>query len=1213
MITDLIKTKILVLDGAMGTMIQKYKPEEKEFRGSILMDHKKLLKGNNDLLSLTRPDIIEAIHSEYLDAGADIIETNTFNANAISQKDYDLESLAYELNLQSARIAKKAALKYSTTEKPRFVAGSVGPTNRMSSMSPDVNDPGKRAVSFDELVSAYKEQICGLIDGGVDILLIETVFDTLNCKAALFAAEEIFETKKKKLPILVSFTISDASGRTLSGQTLQAFYASVSHADLFAIGMNCAMGAEQLAPYLRDLSAIASCNIIVYPNAGLPNQFGSYDETASEMASVIEDEFFKPGLVNIIGGCCGTTPEHIKYFSKIAEKYSSRSIPQLPVVTTLSGLEPLEITKEKNFINIGERTNVAGSRMFARLIREEKYEEAIAIARQQVENGAQVIDICMDEAMIDASKAMVQFVNLISVEPDIAKVPFMIDSSKWEVIEAALKCIQGKAIVNSISMKEGEAPFLEHALKIKKYGAAAVVMAFDEKGQADTVERKVEICTRAYNLLTKKIGFPPQNIIFDPNILAIATGMFEHNNYAVNYIKATSIIKETLPHCKISGGVSNLSFSFRGNDKIREAIHSVFLYHAVKAGMDMGIVNPAQLEIYDEIDPVLLKLAEDLVLNKRKDATERLMMYAEENKSDAKKEVKEQSWRSGSIEQRLEHALFKGISDHIEEDILEALKKYPRSLNIIEGPLMAGMNHVGALFGEGKMFLPQVVKSARVMKKAVDVLMPYIEKEKEAGAMTSSGKILLATVKGDVHDIGKNIVGVVLGCNNYEVIDLGVMVPAETILAEALKHNVDVIGLSGLITPSLDEMVNVAKEMKHRGLKIPVLIGGATTSAKHTAVKIATEYEEPVVYVKDASQSVGVMSKLMNPSSKNEFSEKLFGEYEKLREEHFGTMLRNSLKGLKEARENKFNITEASPKPAKIGCFVLKDVPVKDLREYIDWTFFFHQWQLSGKYPAIFDDAVKGKEARKLFDDASKMLDTIEKHNLLTANGVAGIFPCNAQNDDIVIYQDSISKAVKEKLHFLRQQEANQNNTYLSLSDFILDENFGETDYIGAFAVTAGIGIEKTIALPEFCDDDYNKIMLKILADRLAEAFAEMLHEKVRKEYWGFETTEEMEIPELLKLKYTGIRPAPGYPSCPDHSEKSTLFHLLDAEKNTGSTLTESYMINPAASVCGYIFANKKAKYFNLGKIGKDQVADYAERKGIQFNVAEKWLSSCIG
>ncbi len=1213
MLTDILKEKILILDGAMGTMIQRFNPSENDFRGNLLADHPFPVKGNNDLLSLTRPDIIFSIHSDYLEAGADIIETNTFNANAISQKDYNLQHLVYQLNLASAKLAKKAAEKFSTQQKPRFVAGSVGPTNRMTSMSPDVNDPGLRAVTFDELVIAYKEQINGLLDGGVDMLLIETVFDTLNCKAALYAAEEVFEEKSSRIPLLVSFTISDASGRTLSGQTLEAFYTSVEHADLLAVGMNCALGAAQLVPYLKELSKIASCNVLVYPNAGLPNQFGSYDESPEEMAAIIEADFFKPGLVNIIGGCCGTTPDQVKLFSEIAAKYSPRIIPQIPVITMLSGLEPLEISKEMNFVNIGERTNVSGSRMFARLIREEKYEEAIAIARQQVENGAQVIDICMDEALIDAPKAMVKFVNLISVEPEIARVPFMIDSSNWEVIEPALKCIQGKAIVNSISLKEGEEIFLTHAAKIKKYGAAAIVMAFDENGQADTVERKVDICTRAYKLLTEKIKFPPQNIFFDPNILAIATGMPEHNNYAVNFIKAVEIIKKKLPHCKISGGVSNLSFSFRGNDKIREALHSVFLFYAIKAGMDMGIVNPSQLTVYDEIEPALLQLSEDLILNKRMDAADRLLMYAENNKDEAKTEIEKQSWRLESVEKRLAYSLFKGITEHIENDIAEAMEKFPRALSIIEGPLMDGMNHVGELFGEGKMFLPQVVKSARVMKKAVNILMPFILKDKESGKMSSAGKILLATVKGDVHDIGKNIVGVVLGCNNYEVIDLGVMVSAEAIINEALKHNVDVIGLSGLITPSLDEMKNVAKEMKHRGLKIPLLIGGATTSAKHTAVKIAPEYNAPVVYVKDASQSVNVMAKLLNPVKRIDFCEKLYSDYEKLSNEHFRKTQELTFVELDEARKNKLQIVVSSPKPAQTGIFIMNDVTVKQLRPYIDWTFFFHQWRINGKFPAIFKDPVKGKEAEKLYHDANILLDHIEKNNLIVPKGVAGIFPCNSNGDDVNIYENLHSAKTLEKLYFLRRQEPSGNPYFKSLSDFIMPETSGKPDYIGLFAVTAGHGVAETLLLPEFLDDDYNKIMLKILADRLAEAFAELIHEKVRKEWWAYESDSESEKDKLFLNEYSGIRPAPGYPSCPDHTEKETIFRLLDASYNSGIALTETFMMTPAASVCGYIFANKDAKYFNLGKIGRDQLADYAARKGIEMNEARKWLENSIG
>jgi len=1210
-IKDIIKERILVLDGAMGTMIQRFKLKEPDYRGERFKDFERDVKGNNDLLSLTQPDIIRSIHKDYLEAGADIIETNTFNANAVSLSDYRMESLAYEINKASAIIAKEVAQTYSTKDKPRFVAGSIGPTNRTASMSPDVNDPGFRAVSFDDLVKAYSDQIKGLIDGGVDLLLIETVFDTLNCKAAVYAAKEIFSSTGITLPLVVSGTITDASGRTLSGQTLEAFYISISHADFFCVGLNCAMGAAQLKPYLQELSKMADCYVHVYPNAGLPNQFGGYDETAKQMAAIVED-YLKEGLVNIIGGCCGTTPEHIKILSEIALKYKPRTVPTREKLLRLSGLEPLVVYKGSNFVNIGERTNVSGSKKFARLIKEEKYEEALAVARQQVEGGALVIDICMDEAMIDAEKAMTKFLYLVASEPDIAKVPLMIDSSKWSVIEAGLKCAQGKCIVNSISLKEGEDVFIEHAVLLRKYGAAAVVMAFDEKGQADTFERKTGICSRAYKILTEQVGFPPQDIIFDPNILAIATGIEEHNNYAVNYIKTVKWIKENLPFAKISGGVSNLSFSFRGNDKVREAMHSAFLYHAVQAGMDMGIVNPAQLDVYDEIPKDLLTLVEDVILNRRKDATERLLAFAENYKVTDNKEEIEIEWRKGSVQERLTHALIKGITDFIDDDVEEARQHYKKALHIIEGPLMDGMNVVGDLFGSGKMFLPQVVKSARVMKKAVARLLPYMEQEKEAGSNLSAGKILMATVKGDVHDIGKNIVGVVLACNNYEVIDLGVMGPSDKILQVARDENVDIIGLSGLITPSLEEMTHVAEELEKSGMNIPLIIGGATTSQIHTAVKIAPHYHAPVVYVKDASKGVGIVSNLLSKEMSKGFITALHDEYESLRNEHVNAK-KQKLVSLNEARANALKIDwnkEKIVKPQFTGLKYFNDYQLEELADYIDWTFFFFEWHMNGKFPAIFNDPVKGKEAAKLFDDAQEMLKQLIKEKWITANGVVGIFPANSIGDDVEILNGNEQEGAV--FHFLRNQQSKENEPNLCLADFIAPKASGLTDYIGGFAVTAGFGVDNKVEEFKSAKDDYSAIMLKILADRIAEAFAEVMHLKVRRELWGYAASEDLAMEEIHSGKYVGIRPAPGYPACPEHSEKTELFKLLDPGNKTGISLTESYMMVPASSVSGWYFAHPQSKYFNIGKIEKDQVTDYALRKGIPFETAEKWLATLI-
>jgi len=1210
-IKEAIQHRILVLDGAMGTMIQRYKLKEEDYRGEQFKNYPVDLKGNNDILSLTRPEIISSIHEEYLKAGADIIETNSFNANAISLADYRMENLAYDINFASAKIAKEIAIKYSTEAKPRFVAGAVGPTNRTASMSPDVNDPGFRAVSFDDLANAYKIQIKGLIDGGADIILIETVFDTLNCKAALFAAKEIFAELNIELPIIVSGTITDASGRTLSGQTLEAFFISVSHADLFCIGLNCALGAAQLKPYIQELSKLAPCYVHVYPNAGLPNQFGSYDETAVQMARIVE-EYMKDGLVNIVGGCCGTTHDHIKILSEISAQYKPRIIPETEKLLRLSGLEALVVYKGSNFINIGERTNVSGSKKFARLIREEKYDEALSIARHQVENGAQVIDICMDEAMIDAEKSMVKFLHLIAAEPDIAKVPLMIDSSKWSVIEPALKCIQGKSIVNSISLKEGEEIFIDHAQKLKEYGAAAIVMAFDEKGQADSFKRKTEICSRAYKILTEKVGFHAEDIIFDPNVLAIATGIEEHNNYAVDFIKTVKWIKENLPFAKISGGVSNLSFSFRGNDKVREAMHSVFLYHAIQAGMDMGIVNPAQIEVYDEIPKDLLQLAEDVVLNKRKDATERITAFVEQYIGEEKSQEKIDEWRNGTVQERLTHALIKGITEYIDDDVEEARAHFPKALHIIEGPLMQGMNVVGDLFGSGKMFLPQVVKSARVMKKAVAKLLPFIELENDAANRSNAGKILLATVKGDVHDIGKNIVGVILACNNFEVIDLGVMVPADKILKAAIDENVDIIGLSGLITPSLEEMVHVAEEMEKAGMNIPLLIGGATTSPIHTAVKISPVYKAPVVYVKDASKSVGIAANLLSSEHSEKFISTLKTEQEEIRVK-YNSGIKEEIISLEQARSNRLQIDWKNEKintPTKTGVTVFTDFTLEQIADYIDWTFFFHEWRMNGKFPAIFNDPIKGKEAAKLFDDAQEMLKHIIKEKWISANGIIGIFPANSVGDDIEIYNNDNS--VFSKFYFLRNQQSKVSEPNLCLADFVAPKDSGVQDYFGAFAVTAGIGIETKVEEFKSANDDYSAIMLKILADRLAEAFAEILHLKVRTELWGYSKDEDLSMEDIHLGKYVGIRPAPGYPACPDHSEKEELFKLLDSEHKTGISLTESFMMNPAASVCGWYFANPKSKYFTLGKIDLDQLNDYAKRKNISPEVAHKWLSTVL-
>lgn len=1227
LLKDLLNKRILILDGAMGTMIQRHRLQEEDYRGERFASHPHDLKGNNDLLTLTRPDIIKGVHCEYFEAGADIVETNTFNANSVSQADYQTEEYVYEMNLKAAQLAREAADEFTEKDpsKPRFVAGSIGPTNKTASLSPDVNDPGYRAVTFDELVNAYTEQIKGLIDGGADILLVETIFDTLNAKAAIFAIEQY--TSGKNIPVMISGTITDASGRTLSGQTTEAFYISLSHcSNLLSIGLNCALGSKQMRPFVEELSRIAKCYISLYPNAGLPNAFGGYDETSAQMAEVLR-EYAGAGLLNVVGGCCGTTPDHIRFISGAVKDLEPRKLVSenteedgYSKYLKLSGLEPLVLRPDSNFINIGERTNVAGSKKFARLIREGGYEEALEIARQQVEGGAQVLDINMDEGLLDSEKVMVRFLNLMASEPDIAKLPFMIDSSKWNVIEAGLKCVQGKAIVNSISLKEGEEVFTDHARKVLAYGAAVVVMAFDEKGQADTLERKKEICARAYKILTEKVGFPPQDIIFDPNILTVATGIEEHNNYAVNFIETIKWIKENLPYAKVSGGISNLSFSFRGNDRVREVMHAAFLYHAVKAGLDMGIVNAGQLEVYEDIPHELLQLVEDVIFNRRKDATERLVEYAEGLKNQKEKTTeKEEQWRQLDVDERLKYSLIKGILTHIEEDTEEARIKYGSPLKVIEIALMNGMNAVGDLFGSGKMFLPQVVKSARVMKKSVAFLIPFIEAEKQealkngTAVSSTAGKVVMATVKGDVHDIGKNIVGVVLGCNNYEVVDLGVMVPAAKIIEAAIAEKADVLGLSGLITPSLDEMVTVAKEMERAGLKIPLLIGGATTSKMHTAVKIDPVYSAPVIHVLDASRSVPVVSSLLKKDDSEEYAAGIKQEYNALREEHLKRTSEKSYISIQEARRNsmKTDWTAACvKKPKKTGVFAFSDYDLNELRGYIDWTPFFMAWEMKGKYPAIFEDEKYGTEARKLFDDANRLLDEVIAGKQLKASGVAGLFPANSTaSDDIEVYTDESRNGLLAVFHTLRQQASKAKSLpNLALSDFVAPADSGVQDYIGGFAVTTGTGIEELIRKYAAEHDDYKIIMIKALADRLAEAFAEKLHQLVRKEYWGYAEDELLGNDELIKESYQGIRPAPGYPAQPDHTEKDVLFSLLDVENNTGIRLTENYAMYPAASVCGIYFAHPEAKYFTIGKISKDQVEDYRKRKGMSLNEAEKWL-----
>ncbi|WP_289128304.1 methionine synthase [uncultured Clostridium sp.] len=1209
---EILKKKIVVLDGAMGTSIQNYNLNEKDFRGDLLKDFHKDQKGNNDILSITKPEVIKEIHRSFLEAGSDIIETNSFNSTSISQEDYDLAHLVYDLNYHSAKIAREVADEFTAMnpDKPRFVAGSIGPTNKTASLSPDVENPGYRNITFDDLVDSYSEQIGALVDGGVDCLLIETVFDTLNCRAAIVAANNVYKLKGFTLPIMISGTLTDKSGRTLAGQKLEAFAQSVRNENVISIGLNCSFGGADLIPFIKELADTQDLYISCYPNAGLPNVLGEYDEIPSITAKYIK-ELASEKKVNIVGGCCGTTAEHIKAIAEVVEGVEPRTIPNIKKESIYCGLEIVRSNKENNFINIGERTNVAGSAKFARLIREKKYEEALSIAKEQVENGAQIIDVNFDDGLLDSAKEMEYFLRLIASEPDIASRPIMIDSSRWEVVEAGLRSIQGKPIVNSISLKNGEQEFLNHAKVVKDFGAAVVVMAFDENGQADTYERKISICKRAYDLLVNKLNFPPEDIIFDPNILAIATGIENHDNYAVDYINATKWIKENLPYAKVSGGVSNLSFSFRGNNTIREAMHSIFLYHAIEAGMDMGIVNPGMIQIYDDIPKDLLRLVEDVVLNKHKDAAERLLDKAEDYKTgNVVNNTNKNLWRENSLNDRLSYALVKGITEYLEEDLGQAIKEYPKPLSIIEGPLMDGMTRVGKLFGDGKMFLPQVVKSARVMKKAVSYLLPYIEKEKKQGETSSAGKILLATVKGDVHDIGKNIVGVVLACNNFEIIDLGVMVPCEEILDKAIKENVDIIGLSGLITPSLDEMCHVAIEMEKRKMNIPLIIGGATTSKAHTALKIDPNYSGAVIYGYDASKTVEISKNLLG-TNKNEYIKAIKDEYEEVRKNY--NSHENKMISLEKAKENSFKIDWVNreiSKPNFIGIKEVKDYSVSDLRPYIDWTFFFIAWEMKKLYPDILEDSVYEKEAKKIFDDANKMLDFIEENNIIDIKGVFGIFEANSNGDNIEVYTKDKSQTTIFNL--LREQREKSNGEYLCLSDFVAPKESGKEDYLGGFIVTAGLGADAYAKKLEDEGDSYNAIMLKLVCDRLAEAFAEKLHEDIRKIYWGYDPDENLSMKEIFKASYRGIRPAFGYPSLIDQSQMKKLFNILDGEKVTGVKLTESYMMDPVSSVCGLYFASEDSRYFNSNYIDKDQAEDYAKRCGCTLEELEKSLPNIL-
>ena len=1244
-ILEILQKRIMILDGAMGTMIQRRKLEEADYRGERFADYHMDIKGNNDLLSITQPQIIGEIHEEYLEAGAEIIETNTFNATRVSMSDYEMEDLAYELNVAGAKVAREAADKFSTVEKPRYVAGVLGPTSKTLSMSPDVNDPGFRAITFDDLVEDYMSSTRGLIEGGADIILIETIFDTLNAKAAIFAVESVFEEDfgedKAKLPVMISGTITDASGRTLSGQTTEAFYNSLKHAKPLSIGLNCALGPDALRQYIQELSRISGTYVSAHPNAGLPNEFGEYDLEPEQMAAHIA-EWAESGFLNIVGGCCGSSPEHIKAIADAVENCKPRVIPDIPVECRLSGLEPFNIGSQSLFVNVGERTNVTGSARFKRLIKDDDYDTALEVAKEQVENGAQIIDINMDEGMLESKEAMVRFLNLIAAEPDIARVPIMVDSSKWDIIEAGLKCIQGKAIVNSISLKEGEENFLHQAKLIKRYGAAAVVMAFDEDGQADTYERKVEICTRAYKFLTEQADFPPEDIIFDPNIFAIATGIEEHNNYGLDFIMATKAIKDTLPHAMVSGGVSNVSFSFRGNNPVREAIHSVFLYHAIKNGMDMGIVNAGQLEVYDNLPEELRDVVEEVVLNKNPEATEKLIDIAPNYVGDGSQKENKQDleWRSWPVGKRLEHALVKGIDAFVVEDTEEALAELKRPIHVIEGPLMDGMNVVGDLFGSGKMFLPQVVKSARVMKKSVAWLEPYLIAEKQGKEVRSNGKILMATVKGDVHDIGKNIVGIVLQCNSYEVLDLGVMVPAETILKTARDENCDIIGLSGLITPSLDEMVNVAQEMERQEFKLPLMIGGATTSKIHTAVKVDPKFNGSVVYVPDASRAVGVAGKLLSAENKQAFHKEVKDEYDAMRIKRAANMREKKSATLVEARANKVPIDWSAytpPKPAifdgkldndliagdyrfetlENGGVILQfdDYPLDNLAEIFDWTPFFRSWELAGRYPAILTDEVVGEEATRLLDDAKAMLKTLIEEKWLTGKAVLGFFPANSDGvDDINLYTDKNRTTAHTTLHHVRQQmDRNKQQPNFCLTDFIAPVGSDKQDWIGSFAVTTGFGIEEHLERFRKDHDDYNAILLEAIADRFAEALAEKMHELTRKVFWGYAADESLDNNDVIREKYQGIRPAPGYPACPEHSEKGTLWKLLNPEERIGLKITESFAMWPAAAVSGFYFSHPDSRYFGTGKVQRDQVEDYANRKGWSMAEAEKWLGPVLG
>ncbi len=1213
-----LKSRILVFDGAMGTMIQQHSLEESDFCGDVILDTTIPQTGNNDLLTLSNPEIIGDIHRSFLNSGADIIETNTFSSTQIAQSDFGLSHLAYELNLQSAKLARKVADEVSelNPNRPRFVAGVLGPTNRTASMSPDVNNPSARNITFDELVESYEEATRALMLGGVDFIMVETVFDTLNCKAALIAIDSIAEEIKCKIPLMISVTITDKSNRTLSGQTIEAFWHSVRHSEPLIVGVNCALGSEDMRPHVEDLSRIANCYVSCHPNAGLPNAFGEYDETATMMSETL-GEFASSNLVNLLGGCCGTTPDHIASISKAVQKKPPRNIPALKKELSLSGLEPLVIDQSTLFINIGERTNVTGSKKFANLIKNGNFEEAMEVALQQVQNGAQIIDINMDEGLLDSRQAMVTFLNMIASEPNICRVPIMIDSSDWSVIEAGLKCIQGKSIINSISLKEGEASFKFQAEIARKYGAAVIVMAFDEHGQADTATRKIEICSRAYKLLSEDYGFPAEDIIFDPNIFAIATGMEEHNNYANDFIEATRTIREICPHANISGGLSNISFSFRGNEPVRQAMHSVFLFHAIKAGMSMGIVNAGQLAIYENINPKLREYVEDVILNRRNDSTERLLEISQDFSSNTITKKDTLAWRDKPISERLTYSLVQGINQFIIEDTEEARQQAVQPIDVIEGPLMDGMNVVGDLFGEGKMFLPQVVKSARVMKQAVGHLVPFIEEEKRklGSSKSSRGKVIMATVKGDVHDIGKNIVGVVLQCNNFEIIDLGVMVPAQTILDAAIKNEADIIGLSGLITPSLNEMAHIAKEMARQNFNIPILIGGATTSKIHTAVKIEPYYDGSITHVNDASRAASVVSSLLSEEQKDNFINQTKIEYAKVRENFEKKTQSTALISLTEAREKKAALDWNTPIPVpKVnGTLSLENYPLSNLINRIDWTHFFHSWQLHGTYPKIFDDKIIGEEAKKLFADAESLLSKIIDDRSITANGVIGFWPANSDGDDIKIFEDASRKNIIATLFNLRQQRANSSERYWALSDLVAPISHDKCDYIGAFAVSGGIGAEKLAQKYESLNDDYSSIMVKAIADRLAEAFAEHLHERVRAEFWGYSSNENLTNKEIIKGKYQGIRPAPGYPACPDHTEKKTLFDLLDAENKTGIHLTESFAMAPAASVSGWYFWRPECRYFGVGKINKDQVIDYAKRKNLSIDDAERWLAPNLG